>query len=84
MDTNKEKMPLTIKAKESCRWDLVSLGEVMLRFDPGDRRIWTTRAFEVSEGGGEYLSLIHIYDLPAVLLPTRTGITKAGSSTFQR
>jgi 2-dehydro-3-deoxygluconokinase len=31
-------MPLTIKPKESCRWDLVSLGEVMLRFDPGDRR----------------------------------------------
>ncbi len=26
----------------------------MLRFDPGDRRIWTTRHFEVSEGGGEY------------------------------
>ena len=37
-----------------CRWDLVSFGEVMLRFDPGDRRIWTTRHFEVSEGGGEY------------------------------
>jgi hypothetical protein len=47
-------MPLPLKAKDSCRWDLVSLGEVMLRFDPGDRRIWTTRAFEVSEGGGEY------------------------------
>jgi 2-dehydro-3-deoxygluconokinase len=26
----------------------------MLRFDTGDRRIWTTRTFEVSEGGGEY------------------------------
>jgi 2-dehydro-3-deoxygluconokinase len=47
-------MPLSIKPKELCRWDLVSLGEVMLRFDPGDRRIWTTRGFEVSEGGGEY------------------------------
>ena len=47
-------MALTVKAKESCRWDLVSLGEVMLRFDPGDHRIWTTRTFEVSEGGGEY------------------------------
>ena len=47
-------MALTIKAKESCRWDLVSLGEVMLRFDPGDRRISTARSFEVSEGGGEY------------------------------
>jgi 2-dehydro-3-deoxygluconokinase len=45
---------LAIKTKEQCRWDLVSLGEVMLRFDPGDRRVTTTRHFEVSEGGGEY------------------------------
>jgi 2-dehydro-3-deoxygluconokinase len=49
-----EGMALIIKNKEQCRWDLVSLGEVMLRFDPGDRRIWTSRNFEVSEGGGEY------------------------------
>lgn len=47
-------MSLTIKPKDGSRWDLVSLGEVMLRFDPGDRRVWTTRHFEVSEGGGEY------------------------------
>jgi 2-dehydro-3-deoxygluconokinase len=47
-------MTLALRTKESCRWDLVSLGEVMLRFDPGDRRIWTARNFEVSEGGGEY------------------------------
>jgi 2-dehydro-3-deoxygluconokinase len=46
--------PLTIRPKNGARWDLVALGEVMLRFDPGDRRIWTTRSFEVSEGGGEY------------------------------
>ena len=39
---------------ESCRYDLVALGEVMLRFDPGDGRIATTRTFSVSEGGGEY------------------------------
>jgi 2-dehydro-3-deoxygluconokinase len=45
---------LRIKSKSECRWDLVSLGEVMLRFDPGDNRVWTTRKFEVSEGGGEY------------------------------
>lgn len=45
---------LTIRSKEECHWDLVSLGEVMLRFDPGDRRVSTTRTFEVSEGGGEY------------------------------
>src|SRR5256885_4407093 len=48
------RMPLTVKPKEQCRWDLVSLGEVMVRFDPGDRRITTARSFEVCEGGGEY------------------------------
>src|SRR5215475_2915743 len=47
-------MALTVKAKEGCRWDQISLGEVMLRFDPGEYRIWTTRQFTVSEGGGEY------------------------------
>jgi len=47
-------MPLTIRPKEKCRWDCVSLGEVMLRFDPGEKRVWTTRAFDVYEGGGEY------------------------------
>ena len=36
-------MGLTIKPKKDCRWDLVSLGEVMLRFDPGDGRIATAR-----------------------------------------
>jgi 2-dehydro-3-deoxygluconokinase len=45
---------LNIKAQEDCRWDCVSLGEVMLRLDPGDRRVATTRAFQVWEGGGEY------------------------------
>src|SRR5207245_9085034 len=47
-------MGLVIKPKQECRWDLVSLGQVMLRFDPGERRISTTRKFEVGEGGGEY------------------------------
>jgi len=47
-------MGLTIRSKSECRWDLVSLGEVMLRLDPGDRRIATTRNFDVCEGGGEY------------------------------
>jgi len=45
---------LNIKPKQQCRWDLVSLGEVMLRLDPGDGRVATTRAFQVWEGGGEY------------------------------
>src|SRR3954471_1422204 len=47
-------MTLKIKPKQGCRWDIVALGEVMLRLDPGDRRVATTRSFEVSEGGGEY------------------------------
>ena len=47
--------PLTIPRKAAdCRWDLVSLGEVMLRLDPGDGRVATTRSFRVCEGGGEY------------------------------
>ena len=47
-------MALKVRSKEKCRWDLISLGEVMLRLDPGEKRIWTTRQFEVFEGGGEY------------------------------
>jgi 2-dehydro-3-deoxygluconokinase len=46
--------PLRIKDKQNCRWDCVSLGEVMLRLDPGENRIHTTREFRVWEGGGEY------------------------------
>ncbi|MFD8726249.1 sugar kinase [Streptomyces sp. NPDC059629] len=34
--------------------DVVALGEVMLRFDPGEGRIRTARTFQVWEGGGEY------------------------------
>jgi 2-dehydro-3-deoxygluconokinase len=46
--------PLNPKIKDRCRWDCVSLGEVMLRLDPGDERIHTARNFRVWEGGGEY------------------------------
>jgi 2-dehydro-3-deoxygluconokinase len=45
---------LKIKPKSDCRWDQVSLGEVMLRLDPGPGRIHTTRTFQAWEGGGEY------------------------------
>jgi 2-dehydro-3-deoxygluconokinase len=45
---------LKIKDQHQCRWDLVSLGEVMLRLDPGNGRIATTRQFCAWEGGGEY------------------------------
>ncbi len=45
---------MNIRPRGECRFDLVALGEVMLRFDPGEGRIATTRSFAVSEGGGEY------------------------------
>ena len=45
---------LKIRSKDERMWDLVSLGEVMLRLDPGDDRVSTTRQFRVWEGGGEY------------------------------
>ncbi|HXB53179.1 MAG TPA: sugar kinase [Vicinamibacteria bacterium] len=45
---------LTIRPQDQCQFDQVSLGEIMLRLDPGDMRIRTTRGFRVWEGGGEY------------------------------
>ena len=47
-------MKLELKPRENCRFDAVSLGEIMLRFDPGEGRIRTARNFRVWEGGGEY------------------------------
>lgn len=45
---------LEVRPRQDCRFDQVSLGEVMLRLDPGDMRIRTARSFAVWEGGGEY------------------------------
>lgn len=45
---------LKIKDKKDCRRDFISLGEVMLRFDPENDRIHNARSFRVFEGGGEY------------------------------
>jgi 2-dehydro-3-deoxygluconokinase len=45
---------LELRPKEACAFDILSLGEVMLRLDPGEGRIRTTRQFRVWEGGGEY------------------------------
>jgi 2-dehydro-3-deoxygluconokinase len=47
-------MSLPLKTKESCTFDEVSLGEIMLRLDPGEGRIRTAREFKAWEGGGEY------------------------------
>jgi len=45
---------LSIRPASQCRYDVVSLGEVMLRLDPGEGRIRTARSFRAWEGGGEY------------------------------
>lgn len=45
---------LNIRQQNECHYDLVALGEVMLRFDPGAERISSCRSFQVWEGGGEY------------------------------
>jgi 2-dehydro-3-deoxygluconokinase len=45
---------MRLRDPQTCRYDAVSLSEVMLRLDPGDGRIRTTRGFSVWEGGGEY------------------------------
>ena len=45
---------LEIASTAETRWDCVSLGEVMLRLDPGEDRISRARTFRAYEGGGEY------------------------------
>jgi hypothetical protein len=45
---------LELRPREECAFDHVSLGEVMLRLDPGDMRVRTAREFRAWEGGGEY------------------------------
>lgn len=47
-------MELNLRPKNECKYDAVSLGEVMLRLDPGEGRIRTARSFRAWEGGGEY------------------------------
>jgi len=45
---------INMKPASQCKYDILSLGEIMIRLDPGEERIHTTRHFRVWEGGGEY------------------------------
>ena len=45
---------LNLKSAGSCKYDLIALGEIMLRLDPGEGRVRCAREFKVWEGGGEY------------------------------
>src|SRR5271169_3235242 len=47
-------MAIQVRDKSQCKYDLLSLGEIMLRLDPGEGRIRTAREFKAWEGGGEY------------------------------
>lgn len=47
-------MVIKLRPANECKYDILSLGEVMIRLDPGEDRIHTTRSFKVWEGGGEY------------------------------
>ncbi len=45
---------LTLRSSDSCLFEMIALGEIMLRLDPGEGRVRTTREFKAWEGGGEY------------------------------
>jgi len=62
-------MTIKIKPRETCQWDAVSLGEVMLRLDPGEGRIRTAREFKVWEGGGDSFASGLIYGFLAGKTP---------------
>jgi len=47
-------MAIPLRDKSTCKYDQISLGEIMLRLDPGEGRIRTARQFAAWEGGGEY------------------------------
>ena len=56
-------MDLKLRPKEECKFDEISLGEIMLRLDPGEGRIKTSRTFRAWEGGGDSFASGLIYGL---------------------
>ena len=66
---------LELRPPENCRWDLVSLGEILLRFDPGNDRIRTARSFQVFDGGAEYnvaRNLAKVFRRPTAIVSALT------------
>jgi len=45
---------LDIQPKTKAAWNLLSLGEILLRFDPKHERIYNARSFRVFDGGAEH------------------------------
>ena len=58
-------MSLNLRPSSECTYDIVSLGEVMLRLDPGEGRVRTARSFRASEGGGD-TTLLEAFDAALV------------------
>ena len=71
-------MDLKLKTAEECRYDAVSLGEIMLRLDPGEGRIRTARAFRAWEGAANIMSSAACGNVSACVQPPspRLRITK--------
>jgi len=66
---------LGLQPPENCRWDLVALGEILLRFDPGNDRIRTARSFQVFDGGAEYnvaRNLAKVFRRPTAIVSALT------------
>ncbi|MDR2253568.1 MAG: sugar kinase [Bifidobacteriaceae bacterium] len=62
---------MKIKPREDATYDIVALGEVMLRLDPGEDRIANARTFRAWEGGGEYnvaRGLTHCFGLRSAVV----------------
>ncbi|MDA7500063.1 hypothetical protein N8484_03225 [Akkermansiaceae bacterium] len=56
-------MSLEIKLASECAYDILSMGEIMLRLDPGDGRVRTTRQFQAWEGGGDKMTSVHTWKI---------------------
>ena len=79
-------MSITLRPADRCRYDIVSLGEVMLRLDPRERRIRTAKSFDVWEGGGEYnvgRGLSRVFGKRAAVITDRDRRVEAAGSDPQ-
>ncbi len=69
--TDGDATPLVARPARECEFDIVALGEVMLRLDPGEERISSARTFRAWEGGGEYnvaRGLRHVFSQRAAVI----------------
>ena len=68
-------MSLSIKSKDNCKYDQISLGEIMLRLDPGEGRIRTARRFHRM---GRWRRIQHLARPPQMFPPKDRRLHRAG------